>query len=416
MNERAPTCQQAIKPADHSGISRTGAMARKALFKLLGNCQHGQLVWKEQGQTVAKFGDSPAQIAAEIDINNAAFYSRILTGGSCAAGESFIDGWWNSPNLTQLVQFFAANLATLDNWEKRLSWLFKPTRVIRKYLRRNHQQQAKRNILAHYDLGNELYQQFLDPRMQYSSGIFNHPEETLSEAQDNKLKRLCDKLELKPSDHLLEIGSGWGGLAIYAAKHFGCRVTTTTISDAQFEYANAAIHHENLQERIQLLNQDYRLLSGQYDKIVSVEMIEAVGQQYLPQFFKQVKTLLKPGGKLMMQAITIADQRYDSYASGEDFIQKHIFPGGFLPSIAVMSELFRKHTQLTVRNLHDIGLDYARTLACWRDNLLRGKHLLDPNQYDDRFFRLWLFYLAYCEGGFLQRRISTVQLLADKPA
>lgn len=414
MNEPASAFQPEFKATYRSGLKRSAALARKGLFKLLSNSRDGFLVWKEQGKAVASFGDSKANLQAEISINNPDFYTRILTGGSCAAGESFVDGWWTSPDLTKLVQFFAANLSTLDRWENRFSWLLKPASLIRKRLRSNNQQQAKRNIIAHYDLGNELYQQFLDSQMQYSSAIFTNTDESLEKAQNNKLQRLCEKLELKETDHLLEIGSGWGGLAIFAAKHYGCKVTTTTISDAQYEYADKAIRAEGLENKIELLNRDYRELSGQYNKIVSVEMVEAVGKQYLPVLFTKINKLLKPGGKLMMQAITIADQRYESYARGEDFIQKHIFPGGFLPSVSIMSQLFSEHTQLVIRNLHDIGLDYARTLSCWRDNLVRGRHLLNQQEYDERFFRLWLYYLGYCEGGFLERRISAVQLLAEK--
>lgn len=414
MNERAYSFDSQLASLQQSQPNRLASLAKKTLFKLLADSEEGYLVCKEQGQKIASFGNPEHELKAEINIADTRFYRSALTGGSCAVGESFIEGWWSSPNITQLVQFFARNLSTLDRWENRLGWLLKPVSLYRKQQRKNSRQQAKRNILAHYDLGNELYQRMLDERMQYSSALFNSPQENLTQAQINKLQRLCEQLELTESDHLLEIGSGWGGLAIYAAQHYGCQVTTTTISDAQYNYAKAKIDEAGLSDQIQLLNRDYRELQGHYDKIVSVEMIEAVGEKYLPTFFKQVNDLLKPGGKLIMQAITIADQRYKSYAAGEDFIQKHIFPGGFLPSITLLSQLFNKHSCLVIRDVFDIGQDYARTLACWRNNFLAHQKDLQELGYDERFSRLWLFYLAYCEGGFLERRISTVQLLAEK--
>lgn len=393
---------------------RVNRIARHWLFKLLAHAKSGHLIFKENNQRVAEFGNPDDSLSAEINVTDARFYSRVLLGGSCAAGETYIEQWWATPNLTFVIQFFARNLSTLDRWEKRFSWLLKPVSLIRKYSRNNGRKQAKRNILAHYDLGNELYEQLLDEQMQYSSALFSSGSQSLAEAQHQKMHRLCQQLQLNETDHLLEIGSGWGGLAIFAARHYGCRVTTTTISDAQFSYAKEAIEAAGLSDQIELLNKDYRELQGHYDKIVSVEMIEAVGERYLPQFFKSVNQLLKPGGKLILQAITIADQRYHSYASGEDFIQKYIFPGGFLPSVSIMSQLISEHTNLVVRDLHDMGLDYARTLASWRDNLLSNQRILAAHGYDERFIKLWLFYLAYCEGGFLERRISTVQLLASK--
>jgi cyclopropane-fatty-acyl-phospholipid synthase len=219
---------------------------------------------------------------------------------------------------------------------------------------------------------------------------------------------------LSSDDHLLEIGSGWGGLAVYAAQNYGCHVTTTTISDAQYDFAKRQIEAEGLADRIELLNRDYRLLEGRYDKIVSVEMIEAVGRKFLPQFFQNLQDLLKPGGKILIQAITIADQRYDRYSNRTDFIRKHIFPGGFLPSLSALSEQFSNQTNLVVRDVHDMGIDYAQTLNCWRQRLLSNREELATLNYDDRFMRLWLYYFSYCEGGFLERRISAVQILASE--
>jgi cyclopropane-fatty-acyl-phospholipid synthase len=414
MNERSSSLQPVNKSQQLGINDRLNNFAKSALFKLLSKPETGYLSVKEDGSIIAEFGDPSDKLQADINITNNRFYSRVLLGGSCAAGESFIDGWWSTSNLTTLVQFFARNLSTLDSWENSFSWLLQPLSKLRKRSRRNSHKQAKQNILAHYDLGNDLYTLFLDDQMQYSSALFNAATDSLAQAQSNKMHRLCQQLELSAQDHLLEIGSGWGGLAIFAARHYGCTVTTTTISDAQFSYAKKAITKAGLENKIELLNSDYRELEGSYDKIVSVEMIEAVGEKYLPVFFEYANNLLKPGGKIILQAITIADQRSQSYASGEDFIQKHIFPGGFLPSINIMSQLISKHTELIIRDLHDIGFDYARTLALWRERLLENSHLLSQKGFDDRFIKLWLFYLGYSEGGFLERRISAVQLLATK--
>ena len=273
---------------------------------------------------------------------------------------------------------------------------------------------SKRNILAHYDLGNELYTRFLDKEMMYSSAIYPTNTATLAEAQQHKLQTICEKLELTEHDHLLEIGTGWGGLAIYAAQNYGCHVTTTTISDAQHQYAYDRIKALGLTNKINLLKKDYRELTGTYDKVVSIEMIEAVGFQFLPSFFKQCNSRLKSGGKLLLQSITIADQRFSHYKNNVDFIQRYIFPGGFLPSITELNKHLTKHTDLVTEHIEDIGLDYARTLADWRSNFLAAWPELVQLGYDDQFKRLWLYYLGYCEGAFLERSTSTIQLVARK--
>jgi cyclopropane-fatty-acyl-phospholipid synthase len=387
---------------------------RRMLVQVLSNAQHGHFLLKEKGRVIAEVGDRNDCLQAEVDVLDTRSYARALLGGNAAAGEAFVDGWWTSPDITQVTRFFSRNLEMMDDWDKKVGLIMKPFSYLRLLSRANTTRQAKRNILAHYDLGNDLYQTFLDERMQYSSAIFNKPGESLSQAQINKLTRLCEKLELCDKDHLLEVGSGWGGLAIFAAKNYGCRVTTTTISDEQFNFAKAAIRAEGLEYRIELLNRDYRLLEGQYDKIVSVEMIEAVGRKFLPGFFEKLNCLLKPNGLLMLQAITIADQRFNTYSRNEDFIQKHVFPGGFLPSMSLMSELVSTKTEFVIRDLRDIGLDYAHTLAHWREKFLEKQEQLHALGYDQKFKNLWLYYLGYCEGGFLERRISAQQLLVSK--
>lgn len=260
-----------------------------------------------------------------------------------------------------------------------------------------------------------MYQLFLDPEMQYSSALFSHPEQTLADAQYNKLERICQSLDLQAQDHLLEIGSGWGGLAIYAARHYGCRVTTVTLSQEQFAFANARIHAEGLQDRITLLLQDYRHIQGQFDKVVSIEMIEAVGEAFLPSYFTQISTLLAPQGRFLIQGITIRDQRYQVYRSQTDFIRRYIFPGGFLPSLTVILDTLTRHTDLNVVQVHDFGHHYAKTLHIWRDAFNAKAATIQQLGASDEFMRLWDFYFAYCEAGFLERAISVVHITGCKP-
>ena len=394
--------------------SKRIALIRSLLLKVLSKASEGHFLLKENGQVVAEVGDPTAELRAEANVLDQRAYVRALLGGNTAAGEAYVDGWWTSPDITQVTRFFSRNLAMMDYWDSRFGLFLKPFKTVRYLKRLNSKGQAKRNILAHYDLGNDLYEAFLDPKMQYSSALYASKEISLEEAQVNKLTRICEQLDLKETDHLLEVGSGWGGLAIFAAKNYGCRVTTTTISDEQFAYANNRIVSEGLSEQINLLSKDYRSLEGTYEKVVSVEMIEAVGRKYLSGYFSKLNDLLKPSGLLMRQAITIADQRYKSYRNSEDFIQKHIFPGGFLPSLFLISKIITNSTELILRDVKDIGLDYAKTLSHWHENLIDKKQFLKQIGYDDRFYNLWSYYLGYCEGGFLERRISASQILMSK--
>ena len=394
--------------------SKKVALLRALLLKVLSKASEGHFVLKENGIVIAEVGSPSADLQAEADVLDQRAYERALLGGNTAAGEAYVDGWWTSPDITQVTRFFSRNLSMMDYWDSRFGWLLKPFKTMR-YLRRlNSKRQAKKNILAHYDLGDELYQTFLDPKMQYSSAIFDEEGNSLEEAQVNKLTRICDQLKLREDDHLLEVGSGWGGLAIFAAENYGCQVTTTTISDNQYKYAKNKIDAAGLSNKINLLSDDYRLLQGKFEKVVSVEMIEAVGKKYLSGYFQKLNDLLKPGGLLMLQAITIADQRLKSYSSNEDFIQKHIFPGGFLPSVYLISKILADSTELVMRDFRDIGLDYSKTLSHWHKNLLEKKDALNQLGYDDQFYNLWTYYLGYCEGGFLERRISASQMLMSK--
>jgi len=274
---------------------------------------------------------------------------------------------------------------------------------------------SRKNISAHYDLGNDFFRLFLDPTLMYSAAIYPAQEADLNTAALHKLESVCQKLQLTQDDHLLEIGTGWGGMAIYAAKHYGCKVTTTTLSRQQYEFAKQAVIREGLEDQVTLLLKDYRELEGRFDKLVSIEMIEAVGHEYYDTYFKKCSSLLMSDGLMLIQAITIADQRYDSARSSVDFIQKYIFPGGGLPSNEVIASGLRRCTDMNMDDLHDIGWDYARTLHHWRERFHQRLEAVKEQGFDETFCRMWDFYLAYCEGGFNERVISTVQIVMAKP-
>ena len=393
-------------------------LARYLVLKALARLPVGQLVLIEKncgGQKHRVFGsDKSHLLCAEVEVLDAHFYWRVLRLGSIGAGESYIKGEWQSTDPTAVVELFARNLAFVDHFERLFHWFSKPRHRLKHRLKVNTLAGAKRNILAHYDVGNAMYRQFLDPAMLYSSAIYPTAEATLMEAQQHKLKLICERLQLRPGMQLLEIGTGWGALAVYAARHYGVRVTTTTISDAQYTYAQQKIDEAGLTEQITVLAQDYRLLEGQYDRLVSIEMIEAVGHDYLPSFFAKLNTLLKDDGLMLLQAITIADHRYDSYRASVDYIQKYIFPGGCLPSVSRLALLLSEQAQMQLLRLWDFGLDYAATLRDWRLNFETNLSQIQQLGYDDEFIRMWLFYFHYCEGGFRARSISVVHLLAEK--
>ncbi len=388
---------------------------RRIFFKALSQIELGKITIQEKGEEIACFGQPDRALHAYVNILCPSAYKHLLLGGSVASGETYMRGLWTTPDLTAVIRIFARNLPMLDHWEQKFKWLTMPYWKIQHFLNRNSLDQAKKNIEAHYDLGNRLYKTFLDESMMYSAAIYPHPNASLADAQQHKLHTICEKLQLTEEDHLLEIGTGWGGLAIYAAKHFGASVTTTTISEEQHSYAQRWIEKEGLKHKITLLKKDYRELTGSFTKLVSVEMIEAVGQSYLDNFIAKCSSLLRNDALMLLQCITIDDRRYDSYANNVDFIQKYIFPGGFLPSIEVLNKHFKRNSNLVIRDLHDIGLDYAKTLNDWYQHFCHAKDELTHAGYDEQFHRLWTYYLKYCEGGFLERTISTVQILLSKP-
>ncbi|MNG74578.1 Cyclopropane-fatty-acyl-phospholipid synthase [compost metagenome] len=396
-----------------SDIPRNARIARWLLFRLLSGIREGSLTVRE-GQQTLHFGDESSALRAEVQILAPGVYWRLLTGGSLAAAESWMEGEWETHQLTPLLQILALNGKVLGRLESGFRLLGNPMERLRHWTRRNYRKQARENISAHYDLGNEFYAHFLDEDLLYSSALFTADDQALSQAQQAKMERLCEQLALTAGDHLLEIGTGWGAMAEYAARHYGCRVTTTTLSREQYIWATERIARAGLQDRVQVLLCDYRDLTGEFDKLVSVEMIEAVGKRYLPDFFRTCQARLRPGGRMAIQAITIQDQRYHDYSKSVDFIQRYIFPGGFLPSITAMSELMTRHTDFVVRNLFDMGPDYARTLTLWRQRFLHAWQDIEKLGFDERFRRMWLYYFGYCEAGFNARTISVVQLTAER--
>jgi cyclopropane-fatty-acyl-phospholipid synthase len=389
-------------------------LCRKFALDFISQLQHGDITVVEGNQRL-RFGDEHAELKTVITVLDPAFYQKMVMAGSVGGGEAYIHGWWRCDNLTALVRIFALNLATLDKLDSAITRLGRPLLKLLNWRNRNSKQQARKNIAAHYDLGNDMYRLFLDNSMMYSSAVYPHPQADLAQAQQHKLQMICDKLQLKPTDHLLEIGTGWGSMAIFAAQHYGCKVTTTTISQQQFDYAKARIEELGLQQQITLLFNDYRDLTGQYDKLVSIEMIEAVGEEYLDTYFEKCASLLTPQGVMVLQAITIVDQRYQQYVREVDFIKRYVFPGGSLPSVSRMTDAISRKTDFIVRHLQDIGFDYARTLKDWCENFMHARDKVHQLGYDDNFVRLWHFYLCYCEGGFMERATSAVHLVLTKP-
>ncbi|QEY63747.1 class I SAM-dependent methyltransferase [Metapseudomonas lalkuanensis] len=392
-----------------------GGLFRQVVLAQLRRLCHGHLRIQLRGEQLG-FGDPASSLQAQVEILDEAAWGLVASNGSIGAGEAYILGYWRSPDLAAVTRLFVANLAVLDAMEGGLVRLGRPMLRLMHWLNRNSRRGARRNIMAHYDLGNSLFERLLDPTMMYSAAMFESHEQSLEEAQLNKLARICRKLDLRPGDHLLEIGTGWGSLALYAASHHGCQVTTTTLSQEQYEHTVRRVEAQGMQQRIRVLRKDYRDLEGRYDKLVSIEMIEAVGHRYLPEYFRRCAGLLKEDGLMLLQAITIRDQRYELARRSVDFIQRYIFPGGALPSLTSLLQTASAETQLNLLHMEDFGAHYARTLRLWHDNLRQSRQALLELGYDEAFQRLWEFYLCYCEGGFEERAIGVAQLLWAGPA
>jgi cyclopropane-fatty-acyl-phospholipid synthase len=417
MNENIIPAGMAEAAADApSRPSRMQRLARRLLLQRMGRLEHGALEVHD-AEGMLRFGTEAGTpgLHARIEVLHPQFWADAAFGGTSGAGEAYIHGLWKCDDLTALVRIMVANRHVLEEVDGGAARLAGLGRRLAHWLNRNSRTGSRRNIAAHYDLGNELFALFLDPTMNYSCGIFESPDATMGQASIAKMDAICRKLDLKPTDHLLEIGTGWGGLAIHAASRYGCRVTTTTISREQHALAAERIRAAGLGGRIELLLRDYRDLEGSYDKLVSVEMIEAVGHQYLDTYFRTCSKLLKPDGLMLLQSITIRDEHYEQALKSVDFIQRFVFPGGFLPSVAAMSASLARTTDLQQLHLQDIGLHYATTLRKWRERFFAHIDAVRALGYPDSFIRLWEFYLCYCEGAFLERNIGNVQMLLAKP-
>ena len=366
------------------------------------------------GSTELAPGSSFAR-AITIHVRDPGFYRAVAANGSVGAGESYMDGHWTCDDLVGLVQLLVRNRAMLDRMET--GWARLGGMAMRGLhaLRANTRDGASRNIAAHYDLGNEFFSLFLSEDLMYSSAMYAGVDDTLEQASARKLDRICEKLRLQPGDRVVEIGTGWGGFALHAARHYGCHVTTTTISREQHALAESRVADAGLQDRVTLLLEDYRDLQGQYDKLVSIEMIEAIGAPFLDTYFGKLGSLLKPDGLALVQAITIEDHRYASALRSVDFIKRHVFPGSFIPSIAAMLDSKARSTDLALVQLEDFGSSYARTVQAWRERFMARLPEVRTQRFDERFVRMWEFYLAYCEGGFRERSIGVAQLLMAKP-
>lgn len=421
MNSKTLAKRTSIIPAD-GNLCEPGSpgvlarLGRKLLLAQFARLAHGEIrIVDPQGEF--RFGRRTPRcdIAVTVTVDHPQLYADAAFGGTVGAGEAYIRGLWRCDDLTGLVRIFVVNREMMNGMDSRWSLVSRPFLRLFHLLNRNSRQGSARNIAAHYDLGNELYQLMLDPTMAYSCGIFEREDSTLEEASIAKFEAICRKLDLRPTDHLVEIGTGWGGLAIHAARHYGCRVTTTTISQQQYDWAREQIARAGLSDRITLLLEDYRDLRGQYDKAASIEMIEAVGANYLDTYLRKCASLLRSDGAMLLQAITIQDQYYDLASRSVDFIQRFVFPGSFIPSVAVIQESLARVTDLKIFHLEDIGPHYARTLRCWRERFFENLPAVRRLGYPDSFVRLWEYYLCYCEGGFAERQLGDVQLLLTKP-
>jgi cyclopropane-fatty-acyl-phospholipid synthase len=401
-------------PARATLLARLG---RRLLLGQLRQFEHGELRLVEPDGREHVFGRRHAafDLACTVYFDEPQAFADVAFGGTVGAGEAYIRGLWRCDDLVLLVRIFVANREQMNGLDSGWSLVSRPLRMLFHFANRNSRHGSARNIAAHYDLGNPLYQLMLDETMAYSCAIFPHAEATLAEGSEAKFEAVCRKLDLHPGDHVLEIGTGWGGFAIHAAQRYGCRVTTTTISAAQRDFALRRVADLGLSGRITVLLQDYRDLTGEYDKLVSIEMVEAVGASYLDGYFGHCARLLKPDGAMLLQAITIQDQHYEQALKSVDFIQRYVFPGSFIPSVQALSKSLTKASDFKIFHLEDIGPHYARTLRLWRERFFRNLASVRNLGYSESFVRLWEYYLCYCEGGFTERQLGTVQMLLTRP-
>lgn len=386
-------------------------LIKKKFYANFSNLEHGNIIFID-GDFTLQCGNS-AEPAATVNVHDDRFYTTLAAGGAVGASEAYMQGMWTCDQLTLLVRVLLRNTSVLRGLGN--AAYKKPLYKLLHLMNRDSVDGSKKNISAHYDLGNKLFENFLDPTMTYSSGFFEKPDSTMQQASTAKLDRICQKLALSESDHVVEIGTGWGSFALHAARNYNCKITTTTISEEQYQLACQRVKDAGLQDRIEIVKKDYRLLTGQYDKLVSIEMIEAVGLAYLGNYFEKCASLLKPAGKMLIQAITIADQQYEFSKRNVDFIQRYIFPGGALPSVTALTNTATNKTDLRMTALEDITGHYATTMRKWREKFYLNVEQITQLGYDNRFLRMWEYYLCYCEGGFEEKSIGCVQAEFTKP-
>ena len=386
-------------------------MARSTLEKMLAQLQSGSITLRD-GEAERTYGTvMPGEQSVRVEVLHPRFYRRILTGGSLGAAEAYLDGDWSCDDLTAVIRILIRNQTVARDMDRGLAKLTGLGARALHWMRRNSRSGSRRNIEAHYDLGNDFFQLFLDETLLYSSAIFETSDTTLQDASIAKMERICQRLDLRPHDHLLEIGTGWGGFAIHAARKYGCRITTTTISKEQFDLARQRISAAGLDHRIEVILSDYRDLKGQYDKLVSIEMIEAVGHQFFDTFFRKCGTLLKPDGLMLLQGIVANEQGYAEYLRSTDFIQRYIFPGGCLPSVLAMGQSIARTTDMRILHLEDFAPHYAQTLRCWRERFWGAIDQVRELGFTERFIRMWHYYFCYCEAAFDERSVGVVQML-----
>ena len=388
-------------------------IARALVFRQLKKIDTGYISIQE-GNKKFSFGKK-GNLSAHITVHDPRFYGALAFGGSIGVSEAFMQKFWSVNDLTKLIRIMAINQNAMDQLESLFNVFLKPILRCLHYLNQNSVKGSRINISKHYDLGNDFFSLFLDSTMMYSSAVFKNPQDSLYQGSMHKLEMICQGLELNAQDHVIEIGSGWGGFAIYAAQNFGCMVTTTTISKQQYLFVKQKIKDLKLTHKIKVLLSDYRHLKGQYSKLVSIEMLEAVGYQYYDTYFKVCSHLLKPDGIAFIQTITITDQRYEKAKHSVDFIQRYIFPGSCIPSLTALQNSITESSDLKIYQVRDIGDHYARTLALWRIAFFKRLSEVKALGFDDVFIRMWHFYLAYCEGGFKEKAISDIHLKLIKP-
>ena len=391
------------------------AFFKRVILKKFENLALGLIVFTD-GDEIHSFGDRSSEMRVNVRVLSPEFYVLLGSGGLVGAAEAYTSGFWETDELLLLIRIVLRNKEVLGKLESGWSKMLDPLNIAIHWHRKNSLRGSKENILAHYDLSNEFYRLWLDETMTYSCGFFVDKSSTLREASIEKIDRICRKLNLSNNDSVLEIGSGWGSFAIHAVMNYECHVTTTTISDAQYNWAKKEIQDAGLSDKITLLKDDYRNLTGQYDKIVSIEMIEAVGFEYVPLYFQKVSSLLKSDGLFGLQGITFNDQEFDDYKRSVDFIKKYIFPGSCLISIAQVTEVIKKYTDLSISHLEDITMHYATTLDIWRNNFLNQVVAVKNLGFSKEFIKIWEFYFAYCEAGFRERNIGNYQFVFSKPS